>query len=128
MLLFNHKIFNEVAYAVYRIWSTKYTTFRNNKTQKKTALFPSFSNFFGFEAEEKSFSNTLSFSDDSSISEIVEASEEGIEELARELFLSKKIKYLNLQEVKSTHLNRSESIVEFTQFMKTISKAVFLSA
>lgn len=51
-----------------------------------------------------------------------------MEELARELFHSKKFKYLNLQEVKSTNLNRSESITEFTAFLKSISKAVFLSA
>jgi hypothetical protein len=51
MMLFNHKIFNEIAYVVYRIWANKYSAFRKNKQSKQTSLLPSFSNFFGF-AEE----------------------------------------------------------------------------
>lgn len=127
MMLFNHKIFNEVAYVVYRVWSNRYTAFRASK-KTKGSIIPSFSNFFGFEDQESGFGNSLSLSDESNTSEIVEASGEGIEELARELFLSKKLKHVNLQELRSNNLNRSESISEFTGFMKAISKAVFLSA
>jgi hypothetical protein len=82
MVLFNHKVFNEVAYAVYRVWSNRYTAFRASKKMKSSVI-PSFSNFFGFEDEENGFGNTASLSDESNTSEIVDASSEGIEELAR---------------------------------------------
>jgi hypothetical protein len=51
-----------------------------------------------------------------------------MEALALELFLSKKLKHINLQELRNSKLNRSQSISEFTLFLKAISKAVFLSA
>jgi hypothetical protein len=50
---------------------------------KNTPFMPSFSNFFGFEEEEKDFGNAFSFSEQSSTFEIVEASSEGMDELAR---------------------------------------------
>lgn len=69
----------------------------------------------------------MSFSDDSNATEISEASCEGMEELARELFNSKKLKYLNLQEMKQC-ANKQAALNQFTIFIKSISKAVFLSA
>lgn len=62
MVLFNHKIFNELAYVVYRIWSSRYTAFRASK-KMKSALIPSFCNFFGFEDEEKGFANNAFLSE-----------------------------------------------------------------
>lgn len=49
MVLFNQNIFNELVYVIYRIWSTKYLKFRNDKSHKESFL-PSFSNFCGFES------------------------------------------------------------------------------
>jgi hypothetical protein len=82
MVLFNHKIFNEVAYVVYRIWSSRYSAFRAGK-KMKSPLIASFSNFFGFEDEEKGFGNSAFLSDETNTAEIVAASTEGIEELAK---------------------------------------------
>lgn len=50
-----------------------------------------------------------------------------MEELAFELFSSKKLKYLNLQEVKGVR-SKEDAKKEFVKFVKSISKAVFLSA
>ena len=82
MLLFNHNIFNELVYITYRIWSTKYLKFRNDKSNKESFL-PSFSNFCGFESSEKSFGESTHYSESSSTSEVVQASSEGLEELAK---------------------------------------------
>lgn len=70
MLLFNQNIFNELVYVIYRIWSTKYLKFRNDKSNK-TSFLPSFSNFCGFESEEKSFGESTHYSESSSTSEVV---------------------------------------------------------
>jgi hypothetical protein len=57
-----------------------------------------------------------------------EASEKEIEELARELFISKRLKYLNFQEIRGEKSSKSILQNNFLTFIKMISKSVFLSA
>lgn len=60
--------------------------------------------------------------------EVKAAAEEDIEQLAYELFLSKRLKYLNFQNVKGDKKQRAVLRANFVVFVKAVSKAVFLSA
>lgn len=64
----------------------------------------------------------------SDFSTVSNASEEGIEKIVEELFNSKKLKYINLQEIRCLRGKRTDAKIYFSDFLKVISKAVFLSA
>lgn len=89
-------------------------------------MIPKFSCFFGFEDAEVDMDGVTIEEKDNA--EIIAKSQENIEDLARELFNSKKLKYLNFQDVrgekKAGHVLREQ----FELFLKAVSKAVFLSA
>lgn len=126
MVLFNHHVFNEIAYAVFKVWSSNYKLFKSSKP-KKQSLFPSFCSFNGFEEEEQFFESGMTFNG-SDYSTVSNASEEGVEKIVDDLFNSKKIKYINLQEIRSLRGKRTDAKIYFSDFLKVISKAVFLSA
>lgn len=48
--------------------------------------------------------------------------------MARELFNSKKLKYLNFQEIRGEKTSTVELRENFTKFVGVVAKAVFLSA
>lgn len=60
--------------------------------------------------------------------EIVAKSEEGIQALAKELFFSRKLKYLNFQEIRGETLGGKEIQEQFELFVKSVARGVFLSA
>jgi hypothetical protein len=51
-----------------------------------------------------------------------------MEELGHELFYSKKLKYLNLQGVLASKIEKQALKEQFIVLLKAISKSVFLSA
>ena len=125
MILFNQKIFGEIVYVVHTIWNKKYLNFRESKKNVGNIL-PRFNCFFGFQGFEsqKESIDTNCLENE----EIVEKSEEGIEELAQELFDSKKLKLLNFKDVKGQHQEEEVIREKFEEFVKKVSKAVYLSA
>ena len=106
------------------IWNKKYLGFREAK--KSTAnIIPSFKAFFDFEGLQSQKEETsMNFTE---TSEIAEKSEEGIQELAKEMFDSKKRKFLNLKEVKGKKENEGKLREEFEGFVKKVSRSVFMS-
>ena len=89
-------------------------------------MIPKFNSFFGFEGfeiEREDFSINSS-----ETKEIVEKSEEDIEELAQELFDSKKLKYFNFKDIRGQKQNNQVLRQQFEQFVKIVSRAVYLSA
>jgi len=127
MVLFNEKVFNELIYVIQNVWERRYLSYRESKTIKKTSLIPQFKCFFGFEDDEKDCENNM-YDDTNNNNEVREASENEIEELARELFHSKRLKYLNFQEIHGKKSSKNVLQDQFLTFIKTISKSVFLSA
>jgi hypothetical protein len=125
MMLFNPKIFSEIVYIVHTIWNKSYLNFRDSKKTTNSVL-PKFNSFFGFEGfeiEREDFSINSS-----ETKEIVEKSEEDIEELAQELFDSKKLKYFNFKDIRGQKQNNQVLRQQFEQFVKIVSRAVYLSA
>lgn len=60
--------------------------------------------------------------------EIANASQEEVEELARELFNSKKLKYLNFQEIRGEKASNMVLREKFERFVGVVCRGVFLSA
>ncbi len=66
--------------------------------------------------------------EEADLKEIKRAALDGIEELGHQLFYSKKLKYLNLQGVLQSKVEKQELKGQFIVLLKAISKSVFLSA
>jgi hypothetical protein len=126
MVLFNETVFNELIYVIQGIWERKYTPYRQNKLNSKTSIVPQFKRFFGFEDDEMELEEVSMEAADSA--EVKAAAEEDIEQLAYELFLSKRLKYLNFQNVKGEKKQKAALRANFLVFVKAVSRAVFLSA
>lgn len=90
-------------------------------------MFAQFSGFFGFEGEEENIQSVDMYGE-ADLSEIKKAALDGVEELGHELFYSKKLKYLNLQGVLASKIEKQALKEQFTVLLKAISKSVFLSA
>lgn len=126
MALFNQKIFGEVLYIIHTIWNQKYLPYRERRKKNANSIIPKFSCFFGFQEEEKNVDQV--WAEDKDSAQISEEAQDNVEHLARELFNSKRLKYLNLQEVWGAKKGGKELREQFEQFVKAVSKAVFLSA
>ena len=126
MMLFNARIFGEIVYVVYTIWNKKYLKYREERKQNTKNVIPAFNCFYGFQDEEVELERA-SANEYKEAKEIKARSEE-IEDLVRQLFASKKLKYLNFQEIKGEKVSGMMLIDNFEVFVKAVSKAVFLSA
>jgi hypothetical protein len=126
MALFSQKIFGEVLYIIHTIWNQKYLPYRERQRKNANNIIPKFSCFFGFQEEEKEVDQV--WAEDKDSAQISEEAQDNVEHLARELFNSKRLKYLNLQEVWGAKKGGKEIREQFEQFVKAVSKAVFLSA
>lgn len=126
MTFFNSKIFGELVYIVHTVWNKKYLNYRQQRNTRNNPVIPKFSCFFGFNDQE--LERDQVDIDEKDHGEIVAHSQENLQSLAQELFSSKKLKYLNFQELRGEKKGEDVLRGQFELFMKAVSKAVFLSA
>lgn len=100
--------------------------YREQKSQKNSFILPRFGCFFGLEGvEEHREGIDTEYKD---VKDIAASACEDIEELAKEIFNSRKIRYLNFQDIKGAKMNNRVLKEEFEKFVSLVSKGVFLSA
>jgi len=103
-MLFNGNLFAELIYIVQNIWDKKYQAYRSS--QNSRFLMPLFSCFTGFDNEEV-YGKSVNFKAPNEVKDIKQAATSGIEQLAWELFNSKRLKYFNLNDIKGARPNNA---------------------
>ena len=125
MVLFHANIFAEVVFMVQYLWERQYLPYRTRQQNTKTSFLPQFSCFSGFSGQEL-FGAGVDYHN-SSPEEVREWARKGIEQLANELFASRRLRYFNLRDIKGTKKG-DEAKQEFEVFLTKLSEALFLSA